>query len=953
MATILVIDDHPDNRGVMAAVLAPFGHRVIEAGDGADGLALAHAEHPDLVIADILMPTMDGYEFVRRLRAEPPIATTPVVFYTAYFHSREAHALARQCGVEHIITKPCEPEAVLRIVEAMLAGGATAASSPPKADRAFDASHVRLVSDRLSRTADDLGIANQRLMAMHEGNLKLASEREPRLILQGLCDTARQLVGAQHSLVVAGFNGHSNGRREPCLIANGMDETAIAELDGVRLDSIFAGMAQGGSGVVHRRAANGAASLAGLPPGFPPVRTLLLTTLRSLHHVYGWVCLINKVGGADFAADDAQVLETLARLAGRIYENGSLYAELNQRAAELEREIVVRSEAEARVVRLHRIQTLLSSINGLIVRVRDRQELFDEACQIAVRHGGFSSAWIGVVDSTSDAVRWVAAVGGDTPGAAPWRMTDAAAEVDSRRDLIARAMASHEAAYDDDTATGRRLKGPGSYRSAIALPLLLDGAVVGVYVLFAVEYGVFNEEELRILNELAGDISFALDYMAQADRAEHLAYYDPVTGLPNRRLFFEHLAHALHREPSKHSVAVAIGDIKHFRAVNESLGLGAGDAVLKEIARRLQNWVENPENLARIVGDRFATFLTGIRDATDIAHRIERLVADSLRTPITVDDTQLRLGFAIGVAIHPQDGADAETLFHNAEAALARAKSTGESYAFYEPSLNARIADKLQLESRLRRALEDSEFVLHYQPKIATRSGHITGVEALIRWQDPERGLIPPGQFIPVLEETGMIIDVGNWALTRAADDHKAWQAAGLAAPRVAVNISPLQLRHRDFINNVMQALEHFDGDVALDLEITEGMLIDHFQDATKRLHVVRGLGVEIALDDFGTGYSSLGYIARLPINTIKIDRSFVVGMLDDPYCLNIVTLITNLAHTLGLEVVAEGVEEIDQAEALRELECDALQGYLFSRPLPAGSLADFLRLPPSPPRIP
>jgi EAL domain-containing protein (putative c-di-GMP-specific phosphodiesterase class I) len=291
----------------------------------------------------------------------------------------------------------------------------------------------------------------------------------------------------------------------------------------------------------------------------------------------------------------------------------------------------------------------------------------------------------------------------------------------------------------------------------------------------------------------------------------------------------------------------------------------------------------------------------------------------------------------VGIAVFPTDGESTEALCANAETALNRAKQDSQPYLFYAPEMNARVAESLALEHRLRRAIEDGRLALHYQPKVDVRSGRLAGLEALIRWQDPELGAVPPAKFVSLMEETGMILVAGRWALKRAVEDILRWQALGAEVPRTSVNVSAIQLRQKDFVDSVLQAIAGFGREKPLlDVEITESVLVDDVEETTRKLHTLRRAGVEISVDDFGTGYSSLTYLARLPVDVLKIDRSFVVRMRDAGYPRNIVAMIVSLAHTLGLKVIAEGVEDNEQVRLLRDLGCDQIQGYLVSRPIPA-----------------
>jgi EAL domain-containing protein (putative c-di-GMP-specific phosphodiesterase class I) len=297
----------------------------------------------------------------------------------------------------------------------------------------------------------------------------------------------------------------------------------------------------------------------------------------------------------------------------------------------------------------------------------------------------------------------------------------------------------------------------------------------------------------------------------------------------------------------------------------------------------------------------------------------------------------LRLGCRIGIALFPGDGRDADSLIRSAEAALKQVGTTGQRYLFCAPGMTERAAEKLSLENKLRRAIEQGEFVLHYQPKVDLQTGSVVGLEALVRWQDPGGELISPARFIPLLEETGLILEVGRWVMQRAAAQFSEWSAQGMAPPPIAVNVSALQLGQPDFLRTVDETIQLYpETRGGIDLEITESMLIDDLSGNIEKLKAVRERGLRVAIDDFGTGYSSLGYLSRMPLDALKVDRSFVIRMSDDPHDMTIVMAIISLAHSIGLKVIAEGSETSAQAQLLRELKCDQLQGYCFAKPQPA-----------------
>jgi diguanylate cyclase (GGDEF)-like protein len=451
---------------------------------------------------------------------------------------------------------------------------------------------------------------------------------------------------------------------------------------------------------------------------------------------------------------------------------------------------------------------------------------------------------------------------------------------------------------------------------------------------------VFDEEETRLLLELAGDISLALDHIEKKERLDYLAYYDVLTGLANRSLFLERLAQHMRTATNDgHPMALYVIDLERFKNINDTLGQAAGDALLVQVTEWLKQNAGEASLLARVGADQFAVLLPRVTREGDVARRLEKANTDFLEHPFRLEGGVFRVSVKVGVAMYPDDGSSADTLFRNAEAALKAAKASGDRYLFFNPRMTAAVAGRLTLETQLRHALDREEFVLHYQPKMALADGRIASAEALIRWNDPQTGLVPPGRFIPVLEDTGLIHEVGRWALRKAIEDYLRWRAAGLAAVRIAVNVSPLQLRNAGFIEEVRQALA-IDAHAAagLELEITESLIMADVKHSIESLRAIRAMGVTIAIDDFGTGFSSLSYLARLPVHTLKIDRSFILDMTTGPDGLALVSTIINLAHSLKLKVVAEGVETEGQRHLLRSLDCDEAQGYLFSQPLPSAA---------------
>ncbi|HMG61040.1 MAG TPA: EAL domain-containing protein [Burkholderiales bacterium] len=611
----------------------------------------------------------------------------------------------------------------------------------------------------------------------------------------------------------------------------------------------------------------------------------------------------------------------------------------------ISRDITERRERERKLTQLSRVHAVLSGINSAIVRVHSRDELFRDACRIAVGAGQFRMAWAGVVDCEAMRVRpvaWDGEVRGFLENA-PLVVTETGGP-----SLVGQAVRGKRPVISNDIQNDpqRIMKAECLERginSLAVLPLIVGGEAAGVLSLYAGELGFFDSEEMTLLVDLAGNISFALEHIESEEKVRYLAYYDSLTGLANRTLFLERLGQHLSATGSgRQQLALVIVNIERFKTINDTFGLQAGDALLKQVAGRLLELSGDPSRVARVGADHFAVVVPHTEHEDRLIRGLEQSRRRVNEDPYVVDGTEFRITTRAGVALFPSDGEDADTLFRNAEAALKKS-SSGDRYLFYTKQMTERIAEKLSLENKLRQALEKDEFVLYYQPKVDVDTRRMVSAEALIRWRSPELGLVPPLHFIPLLEETGLILQVGSWALRRASLDHRDWAEHGLKAPRIAVNVSPIQLRQPDFVDILKQAISEGVAPPGIDLEITESLAMEDIQANIGKLTSVRGLGVNIAIDDFGTGYSSLGYLAKLPVQSLKIDRSFIIAMVDDPDTMTLVSTIVSLAHSLRLKVVAEGVDSEDQAEALRRLRCDEMQGYLFSKPLPRDELTALL----------
>ncbi|TWI54789.1 PAS domain S-box-containing protein/diguanylate cyclase (GGDEF)-like protein [Pseudomonas duriflava] len=432
-------------------------------------------------------------------------------------------------------------------------------------------------------------------------------------------------------------------------------------------------------------------------------------------------------------------------------------------------------------------------------------------------------------------------------------------------------------------------------------------------------------------------------------RLAHLAHFDPLTNLPNRLLARTRLEHAVKRMQADDQIAVILLDLDHFRTINESYGHPLGDEVLRVVARILKASLRNEDTLARIGGDEFLIIIESLDRPEEIASLVQ-LIRQRFETPLNLAESdEIFLNVSLGISLYPNDGTTADELIRNADTAMHLAKSQGrDTYRFYTQALTERARRRLSLESRLRMALQRDDFVLHYQPLLEVASGQPFGVEALVRWQDPEHGMISPADFIPLAEETGLIIPLGLWVLEQACRQMRQWLDNGLALNTIAVNLSPRQFAQADLPQRIAQALEHYQLPAhMLELEITEGTLMENVEATLSSLAMLKALGVRIAVDDFGTGYSSLAYLRRFPLDKLKIDQSFMRDIRNDNGEHGnqaIAAAIIALGHGLQLEVLAEGVETQEQLDVMRRLGCQQCQGYLFSRPLPPDALESWYR---------
>lgn len=623
----------------------------------------------------------------------------------------------------------------------------------------------------------------------------------------------------------------------------------------------------------------------------------------------------------------------LRDLSGRVSGTVSIGEDLTERLAQ-----------SRQIQRLSRARQILTSINQLVTRVSDRRTLFEDVCRIVFEEGHFLMAWIGLKDA--DGRLSVSAVRGRDEGYT--RAILDSLDDNTRGPALSllesgKAIVCNDIEADVLMAPWRGAALDRGFRSMGCFPLRESGETVGSLCLYSSEKGAFDAEECRLLEEACTDISHALIFIARDDRLGYLESYDPITRLMNRNRFKERLADALLVARQRHRrLAVLKVDFARFKMVNDTLGHAGGDEVLRLLAERLASLAGGHQQVGRADGDRFAILIEDFADPAELRARLERHLWPQLSLPFVVAGHEIRSGIRMGISQFPDDGEDPDALLVNAESALRFAKVRTEREVFFRREMRP-DPGKLSLEGQLRRALERKEFVLHYQPKIDLAQGTVCGAEALMRWESPEMGLVAPGRFVPLLEETGLIVDVGRWVMQQAIADHSRWREQGLHLDKVAVNVSPLQLRQPDFVETLENVLLGR-GLPGFQIEITESMLMGDADRMIGNLERIRSLGVDIAIDDFGTGYSSLAYLVKLPVSTLKIDRSFVVAMSTDSGTLEIISTIISLAHSLKMTVVAEGVDSKEQLGILRQMRCDQMQGFLFSKGLPAAEFEGLLR---------
>jgi PAS domain S-box-containing protein/diguanylate cyclase (GGDEF)-like protein len=612
------------------------------------------------------------------------------------------------------------------------------------------------------------------------------------------------------------------------------------------------------------------------------------------------------------------------------------------------RDISERRRQERRIAHLTRVLRMQNSIASAVLRVQDREELLQEACRVAVEVGAYDRAVLSMLEAggARAPVRYEAGCT-EFMQVPPFEIGDG---TEPDRSVTARALRTGEMVASNDLSSlsvpvfARRELLELGFRSIVALPLTVEGARVGALTLLSRDEELVQDEELRLLQDIAATLQFGLRSQQHADAARFLTYYDPLSGLPKRALFCERLDALLRTRfnPAEHPTVTAF-DVQQLSSINDSFGRNFGDLLLQQVAERLKRYADSDQHVGYLGGGSFVLLRPELASPAEGAGAVidRALFAE----PFAIEGRSIRVSCKAGVARCPTDGTDAATLVQKAEAALRHAKESGEQYLHYVLQMHSEVAERLSLESRLRVAIDERQFVLHYQPQVNIATGRIEALEALLRWQEPGRELQPPASFLEVLESSGLIVAAGEWVIEQAVHDCREWRRLGFGALRVAVNVSAHQIQQRSFVERFLEIVrDRRTPGCGLDIEITESSLLQDLDGTSRKLRELRAAGARIAIDDFGTGYSSLGLLSRLPVDVLKIDRSFISGLPHDAASVTLTSSIIQLASAFNLITVAEGVESQEQLALLRGLKCSQSQGYLHSQPLPAQAITALLR---------
>lgn len=823
---ILCVEDNDDSRYLLEALLGAQHHQVLSVADGEAAWQLLQEQAVDLIISDIMMPKLDGFDLCYRVKREAGLAATPFVFYSASYTQPGDIRFALRLGADRFLIKPVSPEQLLAELDAICAKTKErGAASQQLGEHEFLIGHAERMGQKLSSIHQRLDRANARLEQTRQ------ELSEARRLLGLLVDHSSDAV-----LVVdtTGRFLSSNASLQKLLNRHVLPTALVDILPAAHCQELLGLVASETQSPCdfHEVLAIGEARVfvTALPVSYQGEAALLLL-LRNLR------------GYAEFATRhllDQHVLKNLT-------------------------EGVMITNADNKII----------SVNPAFTRITGYSEY-----EVLGKNPRFLKS--GSQDLAFYRRMWSTLLTEDQ-----WQ-----GEIWNRR------------------------KNAELYPEWLFISAVRDDAgAIQFYV------GIFN------------DIS---EHEEARRHIEHLAHHDPLTDTPNRTLLRYRLSDALvHACRDQRNVALLFLDVDRFKSINDSLGHHVGDEVIKIVSQRLKTSVRQADTVGRQGGDEFVLVLAEL-NSREVVNRIADKIMRAIVQPCLIDGREVHVTCSIGIAVYPQDGEDETALIKNADAALYKAKAEGRNnYQFYSADLNRASEQRLELETALRHAVERDQLRLVYQPQYRLADGRLVGCEVLARWRHPELGEVPPGEFIPLAEETGQINAIGEWILRRACEQAGAWRQAGLPELTFAVNLSAIQFRRPTLTSEVGEILDQTGLPASqLELELTEGILMREAHNTLETLRLFKGMGIELSIDDFGTGYSNLAYLNRFSVDKLKIDQSFVRGLPNNPNDLAIVQAIIQMAHSLGLTVIAEGVETADQRDVLIENGCDQAQGYWFAKPL-------------------
>ncbi len=918
MAIILVVDDRAINREFLSALLCYAGHEVLQATDGADALECVRAQRPDLVITDVMMPTMSGSDFVLLLRANRETADIPVIFFTATHRAPEARRLARSCGVSAVLSRPAGAEEILQAVEAVVGSvplpfaDADAAARIPDTFGAALPAYLRKLTElqlslreRLDQAGElidsgdsgnsvDGGLSFQafslRLAALLEVDIALSSERDPQTLLTLFCRCAQDIMNCQYSAL--GILD-SDGRRLKYVATRGLSEEVQARLGEIDPASgVFGKVLTTGESYRASAESGESTALPGLAEFHPAVDSLLIVPLpvRAATPLTGWIYFAQHLGGDAFSDEDERFAVSMTAQFALAYGNLVLYDGVKRAAEELR-------ESD------RRFRDLLDNVE-LISVMLDRDGRITYCNDYFVQLTGWSRAellnqlWFDCFPPEDE------------------RET----RLDRYQSLLAGDRSAQHMEREILTRSGER------------------------------RLVHLNHTLLRSASgEVTGVASIGEDVTAQRRAQAELAHnftHDMVTGLPRFVLIEEYLHEAcVNAAANDGRVIVFYLDLDRFHSINETQGRTVGDHVLLTIANRLRELIGTNGRVAHVAADEFAIVLNDPVLAQDQVEFGESMRA-RVEEPIHYDGRRQFVSCSIGVSCFPDNGSSPQELLRQAESAMLRAKHEGRNTVIaFANEHKQELEDRFTLGLRLGDALRNGEFLLHYQPQISGQDWRISGFEALLRWQSPEFGFLTPKRFLQVAEDLGMMDEIASFVLESACRQARAWIDAGIEDFSISINVSPTQMHRQAFAAEMHKALAQWRLPASyIGLELTESMMTGNVERVTGTMRALKALGVKLSLDDFGTGYSSLNYLRRFPIDTLKIDQSFVRDISTDAGAAGVCRAIITLGHQLGMTVLAEGVENAAQVGYLRRNDCDFFQGFYFCKPVSSQQALEILR---------